>query len=174
MFTSSALKSGGKPALGVSTASSAAVIAPTSNKWNSGGREDFPAALLFLDENADIGITAGIFATYLLLRYLLTLVATPKKQNPAAYRTAAAASRTFFIILTLFLLATGGILAFIDVNLETIRNAMIWISMTIYFIFIIRKIQIFASSYNFFTVFLYLCALEIIPTGVLVTSAMIL
>ena len=71
-------------------------------------------------------------------------------------------------------MAIGGIMSFIDVDNSIIKDAMIWVSGAIYLLFLIRRTQIFASSYNFFTVFLYLCALEIIPTGVLVTSAMIL
>ena len=71
-------------------------------------------------------------------------------------------------------MAMGGIMSFIGVDNKVITDAMIWVSGAIYMLFILRRTQIFASSYNFFTVFLYLCALEIIPTGVLVTSAMIL
>ena len=133
----------------------------------------FPEFMKKFDENIGIGVIIGIFAAYFLLRYLLIFIVSPKKLNPAGYRIAAASSRTFFIILTLFLLAAGGIMTFADTDFETIRTAMIWISAVIYSIFIFRKIQIFASSYNFFIVFLYLCALEILPTGIIIVSALI-
>ena len=132
-----------------------------------------PEFMKTFDENTGIGVIIGIFAAYFLLRYLLIFIVSPKKLNPAGYRIAAASSRTFFIILTLFLLAAGGIMTFADTDFETIRTAMIWISAVIYSVFIFRKIQIFASSYNFFIVFLYLCALEILPTGILMVSALI-
>ncbi len=133
-----------------------------------------PGYMKDLNEPAGLGILIGIFIGYILLRRFCTHLARSRKSRLSAYETASSASYTFFIILTLLLLAIGGILSFLDVDNSTIKNAMIWISGAIYLIFLLRKIQIFASSYNFFTVFLYLCALEIIPTGVLVTSAMIL
>ena len=126
-----------------------------------------------LGEAAGLGITIGIFTAYILLRNLCTFAVKPDKSRSGAYNTADAASRTFFIILTLVLLTIGGILSFAGTAPEAIRSAIIWVSAVIYIIFLLRKTQIFASSYNFFTVFLYLCALEIAPTGVLVTSVLI-
>ena len=133
-----------------------------------------PSFMESFDKTAGLGITIGIFIAYILLRWVLTSVCRPKKSRKSAYATSVAAGWTFFIILTLLLMATGGIMSFIGAEPQSIKSAMIWISGAIYLLLLLRRIQIFASSYNFFTVFLYLCALEIIPTGVLVTSAMIL
>ncbi len=133
-----------------------------------------PSFLNGLSEPAGLGITIGIFVAYILMRHAIAVLFRSKKSRKPAYSTSVAAARTFFIILTLLLMAIGGIMSFIGADQETIKDAMIWVSGAIYLIFILRRAQIFASSYNFFTVFLYLCALEIIPTGVLVTSAMIL
>ena len=127
-----------------------------------------------LSQTAGLGTTTGVFFAYILLRWALTSICKSKKSRKSAYSTSVAAGRTFFIILTLLLMAIGGTMSFIGVEHQTIKDAMIWISGAIYLLFLLRRTQIFASSYNFFTVFLYLCALEIIPTGVLVTSAMIL
>ena len=131
----------------------------------------------FLDgfnETIRLIITICVFVAYILLRWGLTALCRSSKSRKTAYATSVAAARTFFIILSLMLMAIGGIMSFIDVDNSIIKDAMIWVSGAIYMLFILRRTQIFASSYNFFTVFLYLCALEIIPTGVLVTSAMIL
>ena len=125
-------------------------------------------------QTAQLGITIGIFVSYILLRWALTLICRSRTSRKSAYSTSVTASRTFFIILTLLLMAVGGIMSFIGTDPSAIKDAMIWISGAIYLLLLLRRTQIFASSYNFFTVFLYLCALEIIPTGVLVTSAMIL
>jgi hypothetical protein len=133
-----------------------------------------PSFMQGLSESAGIGIIFGIFFTYTLLRQVMYILFKSQKSRKSAYYTSNAAARTFFIILTLLLMAMGGIMSFIDIDKEVTKHAMIWVSGAIYLIFILRRAQIFASSYNFFTVFLYLCALEIIPTGVLVTSAMIL
>ena len=133
-----------------------------------------PSFLEGFNETLGLTITIGVFITYILLRLSLTALCRSKKSRKPAYATSVAAARTFFIILTLLLMAIGGIMSFVEVDPNTTKDAMIWVSGTIYALFLLRRIQIFASSYNFFTVFLYLCALEIIPTGVLVTSAMIL
>lgn len=131
-----------------------------------------PSFMSGLNESAGLGMTAGVLIAYALLRVLLRTAIRPRKA-PATYATGASAAYTFFIILTLLLLTIGGVMTFFNARPDSIRNAMIWVSGTIYLIFLIRKVQIFATSYNYFTVFLYLCALEIIPTGVLITSAII-
>ena len=133
-----------------------------------------PSFIEGFDQHARLGIIIGVFVFYILLRWILTSICRSKKSKKQAYSTSVAASRTFFIILTLLLMVIGGVMSFAGADPETIKDAMIWVSGAIYLLFLLRRTQIFASSYNFFTVFLYLCALEIIPTGVLVTSAMIL
>lgn len=131
-----------------------------------------PEFMTGLGPEAALGLTIGIFLMYTMLRTLLRTVTRPRKAQ-ATYATAATAAYTFFIILTLALFCTGGVMTIFNADSGSIKNAMIWVSSLIYIIFLIRKVQIFASSYNYFTVFLYLCALEIIPTGVLITSAII-
>ena len=120
-----------------------------------------------------LGITIGIFTAYILLRKGLEHAFRSKKTNQKTYRTACKSSHTFFIILTLVLMAMGGIMSFIDVNPMGIRSAMLWVSAITYTLFLIRKTQIFNSSCSLFSGFLYLCALEILPTGALVASALI-
>lgn len=125
------------------------------------------------NENMQIIIIIGIFTAYLLTRMTLSKLVRPRKINPKTYKTATSASFTFFIILTLFLLALGSIMTFIDIEEIVIIDAMLWVSAAIYSLFILRKMQIFISSCSIFTAFLYLCTLEIFPTGVLVASAII-
>ena len=115
----------------------------------------------------------GIFLIYCILRIVLSKMLRPKRMNPKTYKTAGRASFTFFIILTLILLASGGILNFIDTDPTVVRSAMLCVSIGIYALFLLRKLQIFISGGSFFAAFLYLCALEIFPTGVLVASAII-
>ena len=133
-----------------------------------------PSFMDNFSQAAGLCITIGIFIVYILLRLALTSVCRSKGSRKSAYSTSVAAGRTFFIILALLLMAVGGTMSFIGSDLHTTKGAMIWVSGAIYMLFLLRRTQIFASSYNFLTVFLYLCALEIIPTGVLITSAMIL
>ncbi len=120
-----------------------------------------------------LGITIGAIIAYIMLRKGLEHVLRGKKINQKTYRSACKSSHTFFIILTLLLMAMGGIMSFVNVAPMDIKNAMLWVSAAIYAVFLLRKTQIFTSSCNFFSGFLYLCALEILPTGALVASALI-
>jgi hypothetical protein len=108
-----------------------------------------------------------------MLRKGLEHLLRGKKINQKTYRSACKSSHTFFIILTLLLMAMGGIMSFVNVAPMDIKNAMLWVSAAIYAVFLLRKTQIFTSSCSFFSGFLYLCALEILPTGALVASALI-
>jgi hypothetical protein len=120
-----------------------------------------------------LGITIGVIIAYILLRKGLEHILRPKKMNQKTYRTACKSSHTFFIILTLMLMVMGGVMSFVNVASMDIKNAMLWLSGATYTVFLLRKTQIFASSCSFFSGFLYLCALEILPTGALVASALI-
>lgn len=133
-----------------------------------------PQWMAGIGEAGRLGIIIGIFITFILLRRFLEHIWQPKKMNPKTYRTACKSAYTFFSMLTLLLLVTGGVMAFFDASDEVIKTAMLWISATTYVLFLLRKSQIFVSSCSFFATFLYLCALEIIPTGALVASAIIL
>lgn len=125
------------------------------------------------NENTCFCIIFGFFLTYILTRKALEHTLKPKAVNSKTYLTACKAGRTFFGLLTLTLMATAGIMAVIDTPAESIRSAMLWISASIYLLYILRKSQILISSASFFTGFLYLCTLELIPTGALIASAII-
>ena len=132
-----------------------------------------PHFMVGLNDNGRLAVTIGILIGWMLLRTFLEHLLRPRKGNPKAYGTARKAAYTYLCILTLLLMLTGGFMAFVDAAPETIKTAMLWISATIYAVLLLRKTQILISSYSFFASFLYLCALEIIPTGALVASAII-
>ena len=119
-----------------------------------------------------IGLIA-LFMLYILFRYAVFYLFRPQRISKKTYQTAGNAAHTYFIILTFIILATGGIMSFIEADQTVIRSAIIWLSAGIYGLFLLRKLQIFMTSCSVFAAFLYLCALEIIPTGTLVVSAII-
>ncbi|MBQ7771614.1 MAG: DUF4271 domain-containing protein [Bacteroidales bacterium] len=123
--------------------------------------------------DARLGLTSAIFILYILFRTAISKILKPQRIPQKTYNTVENASRTFFSVLSLLLLACAGVFSVIGADLMVTRSAMLWISAIIYFIFIIRKTEIFFSCCSVFTAFLYLCALEIIPTGTLVVSAII-
>ena len=132
-----------------------------------------PGFIRDCNENIGICITLGVFLTFILIRMGLWFLLRPRKRNSKNYNTAYKAGRTFFSLLTLTLLAMGGVMSFLDTPIGNIKAAMLWVSAAIYLIFILRKFQILISSSSFFAGFLYLCALEMIPTGALVASAIV-
>ena len=133
-----------------------------------------PTYMSTMGEDTRFGITFGVFIIYIVLRTLLERICLPKRRNAQMYRCACISAYTFFILLTILLLSLWGILSVFNADPSSSKDAMLWLSGGIYLIFLLRKTQIFASYCSIFTAFLYLCALEILPTGALVASAVIL
>ena len=127
-----------------------------------------------LSDNLRIIVIVGGFIVFFLFRIATFRLFRPQRMPQKTYDTAGKAAHTFFAILTLLLLTVAGIMSVIGVEEATVKSAILWLSAGIYGLFLIRKIQIFTSNCSVFTAFLYLCALEIIPTGTLVVSAIIL
>jgi len=132
-----------------------------------------PGFIEGFSENETVGIYFAVFLLYVLLRLLMTWLFRPHRMQQKVYSAAAKASSSFFIIGTLILLAMGGIMDLFNVQDSDVRSAMLWVSALIYAVFLLRKTQIFSTSCSVFVAFLYLCALEMIPTGILVVSAII-
>ena len=132
-----------------------------------------PTWMESLGPNSRLLIIFGLLGTLFCIRTILEHVFKPRRVSMKSYKGVVRVSYSFFIILTTFLLLLTGWGAAFDIDKEAIRNAMLWVSALTYLLYLIRKIQILNSCCSFFAGFLYLCALEILPTGVLVTSAVI-
>ena len=115
----------------------------------------------------------GIFSAYLLIRKAATLMVHPRRMPQKTLSATEKSANTYFILLTLILLLVDSTCSFFDATQNAIRLTSLWLSSLIYGLYLIRKLQIFASSCSLFTAFLYLCALEILPTGILVVSDVI-
>ena len=126
-----------------------------------------------LGGNLKLAAYIGIFILYILIRIAAAKTVRPKRLNQKTAKAAGRIAFTYFIILTLAILGTGSILTFSGVSQEAVRNAIIWVSAVIYTLMLLRKCEIFCSSCSVFAGFLYLCALEILPTGILIIPALI-
>ena len=126
-----------------------------------------------MQEAAKIGITAGVFFCYMLIREGIAAGIRPRRMNSNIWHAATTSEYTFFIPLVLLLLIVAGLAGLTHATLNGVKAAMFCISGAIYLMFMVRKLQIFSSNCNLFSAFLYLCALEILPTGVLIASAVI-
>ena len=117
-------------------------------------------------------IITAVFIGYLALRLSVRLLFLPRRIRKRS-RTRDNSDRTFFIILSVLVLSFSWLMGLFGTGPSDARHTIIWLSAAIYLLYLMRKFQIFQSHHPIFTSFLYLCALEIIPTGTLVVSAII-
>ena len=132
-----------------------------------------PSFITQLPDGGRLWTIIGIFLFYILIRDITRRLARPHSIPQKTATAANKSANTFFILLTLVLLAFGSIASFAGMQSELIKSVMLWLSALVYGLYLIRKLQIFTSSCSFFAGFLYLCALEILPTGILVVSDVI-
>ena len=130
----------------------------------------------FLHEMSDgwhLLCVIGVFTLFFLLRLAMYALFKPRRKVDF-YRLARRTGYTYFILLVLIALVTVGVLALFGCNDLTVKKVLILESGFIYAVFFARRAQILALSCNPFRTFLYLCALEILPVGALVVSAIVL
>ena len=132
-----------------------------------------PGFIANLPDTARLWAILGVFAGYILFRKGAVMLARPHRIPQKTYQAGEKSANTFFIFLTLTLLLVASAATFFGAQPEAVRAACIWLSALIYGLYLIRKVQIFMSSCSLFAAFLYLCALEILPTGILVVSDII-
>ena len=120
-----------------------------------------------------LAAVCGLLLGYAGLRTVLTLCMSPRGLNDKIRTAWSHSFRNFTILDILFCLACGGILNLLGFPAETVRFASLGITAACYFLFLIRKMQIFASVRSLFSSILYLCGLEILPSGLLVAAGFV-
>jgi|GEM_PF-236632 len=118
--------------------------------------------------------TAGVLMAYILLRDLLSWQFVPKNRGKEAYKVAWMSERNFFIISTLMLILSIGVTSLFGADRHTAKMLNLYVLAAIYCLFLFRKSQILLSSCNPLVTILYLCILEIFPTGILVATGTLL
>ena len=116
---------------------------------------------------------AGVLAAYLLVRLIIYLILKPRRRFEY-FRLAHRAIYTFFILFMLVALPAIGLMTLVDANDVIIRTVLYVLLAVVYFIYLVRKTQILSLSCGGLRTFLYLCALELIPTAALIVSAVVL
>ena len=127
-----------------------------------------------LDAFMRLAVFAGIFTVYLLLRRTLGFIFRSADIDRKAYSAAQKLFLTFFNLTVLCSLAIAGTLSYTNLETDTIRAILCYVFLFFYIVFIIRKSQIFSHYCSVFSTILYLCTLEILPTGLLIVPAMFL
>ena len=116
----------------------------------------------------------GALLAYHLVRSLIYFAASARAGSSSAFTTARRSERNYFILATFFLLAATGVLYAFRAREEAVRGVLYGILALMYALFLVRKAQILNSSCAPLSTFLYLCALEILPTGMLIAAACLL
>lgn len=118
--------------------------------------------------------TVGILLTFILVRHLLFLLLKPIRVSQEGANTIHHTAYNCFIIATAVLLATAGALSVFHCPDHAIRSVLLWETAGLYFLTLIRTGQILNYYCNTFATFLYLCALELLPAGLLIVSVVVL
>ena len=132
-----------------------------------------PSFIAAYSGDARLWLIGACFTGYLVLRLIIYLLLKPRRRYEN-YQVAHHASYTFFIILVLMALVTAGVLSLFRVQDSAVRMVLYVETASVYLVFLIRRTQILSLSCNHFRTFLYLCALELIPSAALIVSAVLL
>ena len=142
----------------------ASLVADRFRLYDPAFASDFPYGL-------SLAVTAGALLLFLLLRIIIHLLVRPRRMNSEERAALRTGLYNFAILLTLIWLLTAGlgaVLHFPDtVTIAVLKAA----AAVVYLLFFVRSAQILGSHCNGLATFLYLCALEIVPAGLLVASA---
>ena len=92
----------------------------------------------------------------------------PKNSEAPAYKAAKSSEANYFIFIVVLELVTTGLLTLFRADDSTVRLVLLHELGILYIFAVIRKAQILSTSCKPLSTFLYLCALEIIPTGMLI------
>lgn len=127
-----------------------------------------------LSQVARVAVIIGVGALYILFRAFLNWQLEPRDYDS---KTFIAANRSFFnfaILLFVLVFICGAALRAFVKDEAVVRGALLCLMGFSYLVYLFKKTQILASACNPFTTFLYLCSLELLPTGALALSAVLL
>lgn len=112
----------------------------------------------------------GMVAAYLLFRLFNYGSLRLRARRISNYQVAHTATRNIFIMYGIVLLFTAGVLWLCGAGDAVIRVVCLAETAFCYVVAVLQKFQILGSSCNPLTTFLYLCALEFLPTGLLIAA----
>ncbi len=134
----------------------------------------YDAAFLYTwGEEWRLPVLIGVFAVFALVRLAMYSFLKPRRNNDF-YCLSRRTAYTYFILLVVLALLTTGVLALFGCENAVIQKVLQVEILTLYFAFLVRRAQILALSCNPLRTFLYLCALEILPSAALIVSAIVL
>ena len=110
----------------------------------------------------------GGLAALGLLRQMIYLLLGTRVRGRQTWQAAHRCDFNFFVLLGALFLVTEAVISICGTSDYNAR-IVFWVETgLLYLLFFVRKSQILGSNYSQFTTFLYLCALELLPTGILI------
>ena len=126
-----------------------------------------------MGDSARLLCVGGAIAAWILLRAILYVWFKPKRRYDF-YQLSYRSGFTYWILLSIVMLLTSGILFLFGTPDRMIRIVLYAEIFTGFSVYLFRRAQILSLSCNHLRTFLYLCGLEILPAAALVISAVIL
>lgn len=118
--------------------------------------------------------TVGVFLAYLLLRTVCSALIRPSRLSGTAEDAVRRSPWNYFILLTLLMLLTVGLL-YIFRPSDTVVRITLYAETAMFFLLsLLRSGQILASGFSGLTTILYLCGLELLPAAALAAYAVFL
>lgn len=115
--------------------------------------------------------TVGVFLAYLLLRTVCSALIRPPRLSGTAADAVRRSPWNYFILLTLLMLLTVGLL-YIFRPSDTVVRITLYAETALFFLLsLLRSGQILASGFSGLTTILYLCGLELLPAAALAACA---
>ena len=116
----------------------------------------------------------GTIVAWLLLRALIYVILSFRVRKRELFQTAHKSFYNFWILAGALNIITGAVCLAAGMDLHTARTVLLSELALLYFVAFIRKAQILGSFCSLLHTFLYLCALEILPTGTLIALSLLL
>ena len=139
--------------------------------WKSGLYS--PDWMAGLNAPLSLAAVAGVITGYGLLRASLSHILPFRRFSSKVHETAVGCPKNFWLLLVSVMFLAAVALGFCNLPGNIARIITLCLTGALYLLFLIRRFQIFAYDSNYLTASLYLCALEILPTALLVTSAVV-
>lgn len=117
-----------------------------------------------------LAVTAGLIAAVFLLRRLFYLISPFRSRTSEFSSTLRHSIYNYFILLSVAAVLTVLLLGVCGVGDEAIKVVILVQVALFYALSLLRTGQILASRYGVFPTILYLCALEILPFGILILT----
>ena len=118
----------------------------------------------------------GLFASVLTVKWLLIMIIPSRRMGTSrdAVVVSVGAGRDFFLLMTAGLAAVLLAATFFPGREMLMGEVSIYVILSFWVLFLVRKMQILSADAGLLRAFLYLCSVEIPPAAMLVASMMFL